>query len=75
MKLFKRSFANKIVLPCLILMTVPLFSAYRQSRIKENESVLPSLVLLRPVSGDKYVVDKIESLVKWKGTMQIGSMG
>ena len=44
------------VLPYLVLSATPLFIAYRET--------------VKPIAKEKYVVDKKESVVTWKGSMQ-----
>jgi polyisoprenoid-binding protein YceI len=61
---------NKISLAYLMLIMAPLFSAYREPVVKENEdNALASFVYLRPIENEKYVIDKKESVVAWKGSM------
>lgn len=63
---------NKISLPYLILIIAPLFSAYRGPAIKEN-NISASFVSLRHVANEKYVIDKKESVVTWRGSMHFAS--
>jgi polyisoprenoid-binding protein YceI len=73
MKLFKKSLtiANiKIRLSCLILIITPLFFTCRGPEIKEiKNDVSANVVSSKPI-GEKYVIDKKESVVMWKASMQ-----
>jgi polyisoprenoid-binding protein YceI len=65
---------NKISLPYLILIIAPLFSALRESIVKENESYASaSFVSSRHFGNEKYIIDKKESVVTWKGSMLFAS--
>jgi polyisoprenoid-binding protein YceI len=64
----------KIVFPGVLIVTgffiiAPLFSAYRGPVVKEDENnASASSVSLRHVVNEKYVIDKKESVVTWKGS-------
>jgi polyisoprenoid-binding protein YceI len=67
---------NKISLAYLILVMAPLFSACRGPEVKENKNnASASFVSLRPVANEKYVIDKKESVVTWKGSMAFADNG
>src|SRR5688572_25320025 len=51
------------------LIIAPSFFAYRGPVVKENENnASASFVSLRHVANEKYVIDKKESVVTWKGS-------
>jgi polyisoprenoid-binding protein YceI len=67
---------NKISLAYLMLIIAPLFTACRGPIVKENENnALASFVSLISVVNEKYVIDKKESVVTWKGSMVFASKG
>ncbi len=67
---------NKISLAYLILIIAPLFSAFREPGVKENENnASASFVSLIPIENEKYVIDKKESVVTWKGSMAFADNG
>lgn len=58
----------------LILIIAPFFSACHGPVVRENENnALASLVSSRPIGTEKYFIDKKESVVTWKGSMQFSS--
>lgn len=65
--------------PCLILIIAPLFPivigiASREHTVKENvNNTSVSFVSLRHVAKEKYVIDKKESVVTWKGSRLFSS--
>lgn len=64
---------NNLSLAYLVLIICPLFSAYRAPGVTENEnraSVPPT-----PVGNEKYVIDRKESVVTWRGSMSLAGKG
>jgi polyisoprenoid-binding protein YceI len=58
----------------LLLIIAPLFSAFRGPAVKEAENnASASCVSSRLIENEKYVIDKKESAVTWKGSMAFGS--
>ncbi len=80
MKLFRNSYfftmKNKVSLLYAILIIASLFSACSGSKAKENET---SAVAISEspgrVTGEKYVIDKKESVITYKGSMLLASKG
>jgi polyisoprenoid-binding protein YceI len=67
---------KKISFPYLMLIIAPLFTAYRGPVVKENENnASASFVSSISVENEKYVIDKKESVVTWKGSMVFASKG
>ncbi len=65
---------KKISFPYLMLIIAPLFTACRGPVVKENENnALANFVPLRPIENEKYVIDKKESVVAWKGSSVKGA--
>jgi polyisoprenoid-binding protein YceI/photosystem II stability/assembly factor-like uncharacterized protein len=58
---------NKTSLAYLILIIAPLFYACRGPEVKENDAPV-SFVSVRHVVNEKYLIDKKESVVVWKGS-------
>lgn len=77
MKLFKKSLTismnNRLLLPFLLLMITPFFLAYRAPVAKDNES--NERQSLRVLAGEKYVIDKKESVMTWKCSMALAIKG
>jgi polyisoprenoid-binding protein YceI len=66
---------NKISLAYLILIIAPLFFAYRGPVENENEiNASTRFVSLTSTANEKYIIDKKESVVAWKGSMVIASV-
>jgi polyisoprenoid-binding protein YceI len=66
-----RLFKNSVSIRYSILIFAPLLSACHRPEAQENESKVPaSFVSLQQVANEKYVLDKKESRVTWKGSMQ-----
>jgi polyisoprenoid-binding protein YceI len=75
-KHYFRPMNNKISVACLILAIALLSSAFRGPVVKENENNgSAGFVSQRPVADEKYVIDKKESVVTWKGSMVIADNG
>jgi len=65
---------NKTSLTYLILIIALWFSTFRGTVVEENENnASASFISLRPVANEKYVIDKKESVVTWKGSSLQGS--
>lgn len=63
---------NTLSITYLILIIGPLFFGCRGPEVKENNAST-QLVSLRNVANEKYVIDKKESVVTWKGSMLLAS--
>ncbi len=67
---------NKMSLSYLILIIAPLFSACRGPVVKEDETnASVSSVFLSNGAGEKYIIDKKESVVAWKCSMVFANKG
>lgn len=80
MKLFKNSpsfaISNKRPLLYSILIITSVFSACHGPKDKDNEtSAVPNAIASDEVTGQKYVVDKKESVITYKGSMALASKG
>lgn len=78
MKLFRNSYfftmKNKVSLLYSILIIASLFSACSGSKAKENEtSAVATSETPGRVAGEKYVIDKKESVIIYKGSMLLVS--
>src|SRR6185295_9985454 len=64
-----------VLLPCLILVSyTSCKERNKNSKSKDvTASYIPSSII--PVAGEKYVIDKKESIVTWKCTMQLALKG
>jgi polyisoprenoid-binding protein YceI len=59
--------------PYLILILAPLFCAFRGSAVENHNNPSTSFVSSEHVAEEKYVVDKKESVVTWKGSRLFSS--
>jgi polyisoprenoid-binding protein YceI len=68
---------NKLSLLYLILIIVSVFSACRGPKAKEDEKnhVLANSAALSRVTDEKYDIDKMESVIIYKGSMLLASKG
>lgn len=65
---------NKMSLPYLILIIANLLLPGCGAAVEENENNLTaSFVPLRHVANEKYLIDRKESVVTWKGSMLFAS--
>jgi polyisoprenoid-binding protein YceI len=67
---------NKKSLVYLTLLITPLFSAFRGPEVKGNENTaVARFVSSNSIPNEKYVIDKKESVVTWKGSMLLAGKG
>lgn len=65
---------NKLSINYLILMITPLFFSCREPVKEETKNNAPVSTLSLHIGNEKYIIiDTKESVVTWKGAMQIGS--
>ncbi len=61
---------NNNTIPFLILIIAPLFYAYRGPVVKKYEdNASANFIYSKPVENEKYVIDKKESVIGWRGSM------
>lgn len=60
---------------CLFAIIPALFFAFRDDVAAESVVAKSSFVPSLPTTGEKYIVDKKQSIVKWKGSMALAGKG